>query len=231
METKAAITARLPLERLVMPRKIQGSPRANPATSKNVDVDSASSPRAPSASQLPLNARGAGEKLSDPHSSRSRFVVASADPELVAKGRVALGAVPMRALSVREGETVVDPSKLRPNELRHLFDAAKDESRAPLLAHFEQARNLALTCLDVAGTTPRSLNRMRFGAFKGLVNGFEFRGTPRRHIRIDFDEKLGPHIQVEIGRGRTRDKFTFRWLGAESDFAKQLQLMQHLDSP
>jgi hypothetical protein len=53
------------------------------------------------------------------------------------------------------------------------------------------------------------------------VTGFETRvdGVFKRY-RVDYDPVKGPHINVEIGKGRTAERYAVRWKGTEEDVAK-----------
>jgi hypothetical protein len=89
---------------------------------------------------------------------------------------------------------------------------------------FEQARNAALEKLGAIDQATRTPVIGRIGSLQGKVVGFETRvnGVFKR-FRIDWDPSIGPHINVEIGKGSTREKFHITWQGHLDDVLKQVE--------
>jgi hypothetical protein len=93
--------------------------------------------------------------------------------------------------------------------------------------HFEQARNSAL---DLLGEVSPATREPYFGRLApspttfGKKVGFTTRvdGVFKR-LRMDYDPVKGPHLNVEIGRGSSVQKWAVPWRGTEDDFARILE--------
>ncbi|MGW1171048.1 polymorphic toxin-type HINT domain-containing protein, partial [Streptomyces sp. NPDC002550] len=92
--------------------------------------------------------------------------------------------------------------------------------------NYEQARNKAL---DLLGEVDPATREPYFGRLEsspttyGKVVGFTTRvnGVFKR-FRLDYDPVKGPHINVEIGKGDSAQKWAVPWDGTEADFEKIL---------
>jgi RHS repeat-associated protein len=92
---------------------------------------------------------------------------------------------------------------------------------------FEQARN---TALDLIGEIDPATRQPYVGRLEsapttyGKVVGFTTRvnGVTKR-FRMDYDPDKGPHINVEIGKGSSAQKWAVPWNGTEKQFARLLR--------
>jgi hypothetical protein len=89
---------------------------------------------------------------------------------------------------------------------------------------FEQARNSALGEIGSIDHSNRKPIVGRLGSGKGKVVGFETQvdGVTKR-FRLDYDEKKGIHINVEVGKGANRTKTAYTFPGNKKSFLKLLR--------
>ncbi|MGA4879272.1 putative T7SS-secreted protein [Streptomyces lydicamycinicus] len=93
--------------------------------------------------------------------------------------------------------------------------------------HFEQARNKALELVgevDPSTRLPHRGSLEKATSTYGKIVGFTTRvdGVFKR-LRLDYDPVKGPHINVEIGKGTSAQKWAVKWLGSESDLIRLLK--------
>jgi RHS repeat-associated protein len=101
----------------------------------------------------------------------------------------------------------------------------KPEQITENYSDFNQARNRALDILgdiDPHNRVPY-VGRLESAPTFGRVVGFEttVNGVKKR-FRVDYDPNKGPHINVEIGRGKDAERWAVPWDGTESDALAQI---------
>ncbi len=92
---------------------------------------------------------------------------------------------------------------------------------------YEQARNRALEELGEIDPATRTPYTGRLGVGIDKTVGFTtiVDGVFKR-FRVDYDPVKGPHINVEIGKGQSRQKFAIEFPGTEADVEKILEELQ-----
>ena len=83
---------------------------------------------------------------------------------------------------------------------------------------YENARNTALERLGEIDETNREAVPGRLGVGKGKTVGFTttVNGVYKRY-RLDYDDEKGPHINIEVGKGKGRKKLAVEFPGTEAD--------------
>ena len=83
--------------------------------------------------------------------------------------------------------------------------------------------------LDLLGDIDPATRQPQIGRLEsapttfGKVTGFTTRvDGVFKLFRMDYDPVKGPHINVEIGKGESAQKWAVPWAGTEDDFAKLL---------
>ena len=67
----------------------------------------------------------------------------------------------------------------------------------------------------------------KFGVGKGKTVGFETRvDGVLKVFRVDYDPVKGPHINVEVGKGKTRKKLAVEFPGTEADVDTIIKRLQ-----
>ena len=82
---------------------------------------------------------------------------------------------------------------------------------------YEQARKAALDKVGEIDSTTRKPYVGNLGVGKDKVVGFETNVERTRKVyRVDYDPTKGPHINVEVGKGSSREKTAFTFPGTET---------------
>jgi hypothetical protein len=87
----------------------------------------------------------------------------------------------------------------------------------------EQARNAAIKWLEDRRVTfgpHREVARGRLGVMEGSEVGVCGTVGTFWRIRLDYDPVKGPHYNVEFGRGASRQKKAFSFLGTQETMSK-----------
>jgi RHS repeat-associated protein len=93
----------------------------------------------------------------------------------------------------------------------------------------EEARNIALEKLGDIDTSSRTPYEGRLGVAPGYgrVVGFETRhnGVFKR-FRWDYDESKGPHINIEVGKGKNKVNYAITFPGGLRDIIREYDRME-----
>ena len=107
------------------------------------------------------------------------------------------------------------------------FDPNNDREPTISASSFEDARNIALERLGKIDPSTRKpyVGRVRSGI--GNIVGFTtiVDGTYKRY-RLDYDDKKGPHINIDTGRKTKQKKLAIEFPGTEADYKQLLEELQ-----